>query len=312
MRSADEWRAAAKEAIGERSVTAEVVAWLRAVGVREADERRRNPDRLAHELLDPRIRALGRIPGGWALALRAWEAYAPGYYEYELARTRYIDGVLNGELATGLDQLVLVGSGYDSRVYRFADQLAGVRVFELERAANLRQKRRRAAKRGLSVDAAIQVPLDLNLATPLQALRRYGYVDGARTLFLCSGVLMYLDRDAVERLLGFVAEADGGSSICFDYVLASAIADPAAHYGARRMIRNVQRVGEPYRFVIDRDDLPELLDPWGLDVLSSVAPDQLRAVCLGDAGGRWPICGYMGLAHAGTPAGPARTVISPR
>jgi methyltransferase (TIGR00027 family) len=287
----------------ERSVTAETVAWLRAVGVREPDMARRNPDHLAEELLDPRVRALGRVPGGWELALRAWEAFAPGYYEYELARTRYIDDVLLTEAAQGIDQVVFVGSGYDSRVYRFAAPLAGVRVFEIDRAANLRQKRHRAIRRGYPEDAAIQVALDLNLTTPIAALRRHGYIDGARTLFLCSGVLMYLDRDAVERLLGFVAAAGEGSSICFDYVFAAAIADPAAYYGARRMLRNVGRVGEPYRFTIDLHELPALLGRWRLNVISNLAPDELQRRYLtgGDDRLRRPICGYVGLAHAGTP-----------
>ncbi|HYI81474.1 MAG TPA: SAM-dependent methyltransferase [Thermoleophilaceae bacterium] len=279
----------------ERSITAEGVAWLRAVGARETDEARRNPDYLAHGLLDPRFRALGRVPGGWAVALRAWEVFAPGYYQYELARTRYLDGVLVDALAAGIDQLVLVGSGYDSRVYRFGEQLADVRTFELDRAVTLELKQRRASKRGYGDSGSIKVALDLNLATPVEALRQHGYDDDARTLFLCSGVLMYLERDAVERLLGFVAESGAGSSICFDYVLESAIRDPDSHYGARGMIRNLKRASEPYRFVIDPQDLPALLDPWELTLVSSAAPDDLRRT-YGSAAR--PICEYMGLAHA--------------
>jgi len=285
----------------ERSITAEAAAWLRAVGARESDDTRRNPDHLAEDLLDPRVRAAGRIPGAWALALRAWEAFAPGYYEYELARTRYIDGVLHGELEAGIDQLVLVGSGYDSRVYRFAEQLADVRTFEIDREVTLELKRRRAVKRGYRADQAVQVALDLNLATPLEALRRHGYDDDARTLFVCSGVLMYVDPDAVDRLFGFVAEAGDGSSICFDYAVAAAMENPADHYGARQMLRNVRRAGEPYKFAVDPPVLPALLDRQGLHLISSAPPEDLKRDYLTgpDGAERGPICGYLALAHAG-------------
>ena len=287
--------------IMERSITAEAAAWLRAVGAREPDEARRNPDHLAEDLLDPRIRALGRVPGGWALALRAWEAFAPGYYEYELARTRYIDGVLLRELDGGIEQLVLVGSGYDSSVYRFSEQLEGVRAFEVDRDLTLELKRRRIAKRGYRADQAVQVALDLNLATPLEALRRHGFDDDARTLFVCSGVLMYLDPDAIDRLFGFVAGAGDGSSICFDYAVAAAMENPADHYGARQMLRNVKRAGEPYTFAKDPPELPALLDRQGLHLISGATPADLQRDYLRDSAGveRGPICGYLALAHAG-------------
>lgn len=286
----------------ELSVTAETVAWLRAMGAREPDALLRNPDDLAQELLEPRLRALRHVPGAWPLTLRAWERYAPGYYEYEIARTKRMDGVLQGELDSGIDQLVLVGSGYDSRVHRFADRLAGVRTFEVDRPATLARKRRRALRRGLGDGGATQVALDLNLETPLRSLHGHGYDAGARTLFLCSGVLMYLDPPAVDRVLTFVAEEAGaGSSFCFDYLYASALTDPARYYGAKRMVRNVERVGEPYRFSIDPPELPALAERNGLRLISDVGPEQLERdyVTRGDGTARGRICGYLGIAHAG-------------
>lgn len=284
------------------SFTAECVAWLRAVGARESDKTLRNPDHLAHDLLHPQIRALSHVPGGWRMARRIWEIYAPGYYEYEIARTKYIDGVLLGEVAAGIDQLVLIGSGYDSRVYRFEDRLAGLRVFELDRSAMLERKRRRVAKRGYRDVGAAQVALDLNLETPLSAVKRHGYDAGARTLFVCSGVTMYLDPEAVDRLLAFVAEEAGeGSSICFDHLFAGALAEPTSYYGARWMVRGVKRIGEPYRFAIDPPDLPALLEPHGLSVLSDAGPAELERAYVRRSDGslRGRVCGYLALAHAG-------------
>ncbi len=286
----------------EISVTAETVAWLRAMGAREPDDLLRNPDDLAYELLDPRLRALRRVPGAWPLILRAWERYAPGYYEYEIARTKHLDGILKQELDAEIDQLVLVGSGYDSRVHRFADRLGGVRAFEVDRPATLERKRRRVARRGYADSAPTMVALDLNLETPLRSLLGHGYDAAGRTLFLCSGVLMYLDPPAVDRVLRFVVEEAGeGSSICFDYVFSAAFADPAAHYGAERMVRNVEKVGEPYRFTVDPPELPALIERNGLRLVSDVGPEQLERdyVTRGDGSVRGRICGYLGIAHAG-------------
>lgn len=282
-------------------VTAEGTAWLRAVATR--DPLLHNPDYLAGELIDPRLRALRRVPGAWPLLLRAWERYAPGYYEYETARAKCLDAVLEREVDAGIEQFVLVGSGFDTRVYRFAERLAAVRAYEVDRPAVLERKRRRALRSGLGDSRATAVALDLNLETPLRSLMAHDYDAGARTLFLCSGVMMYLDPGAVDRLLTFVAEEAGaGSSICFDYVYASAFDDPARFHGAERMVRNVERVGEPYRFTIDPPQLPPLLERNGLRLISDRGPAQLERdyLRLGDGSVRGTICGYAGIAHAGS------------
>ena len=78
----------------ETSRTAETVVWLRAMGALEEDPQRRNPDDLAIDLLGGPLRALRHVPGGWPLARRVFNAMAPGYYEYEIARTKHLDAVL--------------------------------------------------------------------------------------------------------------------------------------------------------------------------------------------------------------------------
>ena len=47
----------------------------------------------------------------------------PGAFGYFNARTRYFDEVLLREAAQGIDQLVVLGVGFDSRSLRFAPQL---------------------------------------------------------------------------------------------------------------------------------------------------------------------------------------------
>ena len=58
-----------------------------------------------------------------------------GHQYYVIARTRYFDDLLQQRLAGGAEQLVMLGTDYDSRPYRFADQLGGVQVFEVDHPA---------------------------------------------------------------------------------------------------------------------------------------------------------------------------------
>ena len=61
-------------------------------------------------------------------------------------RHRFIDEHLVTALDAGVAQVVLLGAGYDTRAYRFADQLDGRPVFEVDLAPISRAKAATIAK----------------------------------------------------------------------------------------------------------------------------------------------------------------------
>ncbi len=46
------------------------------------------------------------------------EKRGPGAYEFLVTRCRHIDEYLQSSLANGIQELVILGAGYDSRAYR--------------------------------------------------------------------------------------------------------------------------------------------------------------------------------------------------
>jgi len=105
--------------------TAEAFASLRAAGASVRDPRLRNPDGLASRFIAPGLRLSGlvKVPALRPLARRAAERISPCAYFYELARVKHIDSVLVDELEAGIEQLVILGAGFDTRAYRFAEPL---------------------------------------------------------------------------------------------------------------------------------------------------------------------------------------------
>ena len=122
------------------SATALEVAAYRAIGARHPDPAVRNGDDLAERLLGPAERAI-LLAGGAEAVVKAldmntdaaWASlgnrsvFARGVH----IRTRHIDEVLGDSLTAGIEQIVLLGAGLDSRAYRF-DALRRMRVFELD------------------------------------------------------------------------------------------------------------------------------------------------------------------------------------
>src|SRR5262249_44050195 len=122
---------------GQPSRTSIVVAALRAFGAREPDPAVRNPDSLAERLISaadlhlitehPIAQALG---GDYEKGRQKQEV--AGMSNLMLIRTRFIDDHLQRALANGAAQVVILGAGFDTRAYRFADLLRDKKVFEVD------------------------------------------------------------------------------------------------------------------------------------------------------------------------------------
>src|SRR6516164_4094504 len=113
---------------GQPSRTSIVVAALRAFGAKEPDPSVRNPDGLAGKLITSEdLDLIAAHPISTAMR----QEYAAGRRNREVAgmsnlilvRTRFIDDQLQKALESDVAQVVILGAGFDTRAYRFAEML---------------------------------------------------------------------------------------------------------------------------------------------------------------------------------------------
>ena len=138
---------------------------------------------------------------------------------YVPLRHRFIDEHLTAALDAGVTQVVLLGAGYDTRAYRFADQLDGRPVFEVDLAPISRAKAATIAKHEDEFPDAnvVRVEIDFESQALTDVLSDAGCAVGDSTFFVWEGVPMYLTRAAVKATLDAVHELSGaGSQIAHD------------------------------------------------------------------------------------------------
>ena len=287
--------------------TAEAFASLRAAGSSVRDEKVRNPDHLASRfiVLGPRLTTLVKVPALRPLARRMAERVSPGAYYYELARVKHIDRLLSEELDSGISQLVILGAGFDTRAYRFADRLSTTRVFELDHPVTAALKQARVRKVfGVLPEHVTYVSDDLEREELSAALQRAGYQRGEQTLFIWSGVSFYLSAEAVDSVLAFVRASSGpGSSIVFDYHYRGFTDGTRDYYGGADGRRRVEELGEPCIFGIEEGGASMLLARHGLELVSDLGPSELERRYLIRSDGRLdgrPF-GFISIAHARLP-----------
>jgi methyltransferase (TIGR00027 family) len=128
------------------------------------------------------------------------------------ARTRFVDQELVAAIGRGVAQVVILGAGYDDRALRFRSR--GVRYFELDHPATQSDKRRRLEQRKADLAGATLVPADFRVDDVAATLAGSGHVAGRPSLFICEGLLVYLDQPTIVGLLGGLrSSAAEGSSL---------------------------------------------------------------------------------------------------
>lgn len=284
---------------GEPSRTAEAVCWMRAT-----DQRRKPADRIVDDpyatlFLGPMSRA----------ALAMWEAsgrlgdlaqrFAPGLVAFVLCRHRYIDECLLRALAGTVEQVVILGAGYDMRAYRFTRELKNRPVFEVDHPATSRRKARilAAHKRDLPVADVRVVEVDFRKDSLRERLRASGFRRGVRTFFVWEGVAMYLSRDAVKKTLGELREISAaGSEIAMDlwHLPEGSELISAAH---RLSASALYLAGEPVTFAIHPEDAGPFLNRLGYRVLEIAEAPTLQSRYVHD---RRRVYGPAYLVHAST------------
>ena len=283
----------------KRTHTAELVAFARAAGTYERDATVRNPDTLAPVLISRRHR-IGLLPGIRQALGAVYERICPGMYLYHQARTQFFDSVLHQELAGGLDQLVILGAGLDSRAYRFARQLADVRVYEVDHPGTSALKQQRLKRWGGATEHVSFVPVDFTCESLDTALAKHGFDFQARSFFLWEGVSYYLSDVDVRRTLAVLGRAPSGSAVAFDYVVEDALVRPQAYLGGKEFFSYVMKRGEPVLSGLHPDKMDVYLSPYGFAAISNVSIAELEALYLtpGSREDCGRACGVFGMVHA--------------
>ena len=258
----------------QSSITASGIAVARAVESEKAEGVRICYDPFAARFLNPWFFRFIRIfiDTGYA------EWAGAGVQGFLVARCRYMDDFLEASLAEGLEQLVILGAGYDSRAYRFESLMSGVKVFEVDHPATQQVKIIKVKQVfGKLPNNVTYVGVDFDHETLEQLLPPSGYDEKKLTLFIWEGVVMYLTPDAVDGTLNFISQYSApGSQVVFDYIY-TALLDGSVHHGEVSRMRRARRFsGEGLSFSLPEGTVEEFLEQRDFTNVKDMTSEELH------------------------------------
>lgn len=267
----------------EHSRTAEFMALFRALETARDPTTRLFNDPWAAGFLSRKFRLVTRLarwPFGASLLAHVIDRRWPGARSSGVARTRYIDDTIIRALGTGIDQIVLLGAGFDCRPYRLHG-MGKAQVFEVDHPNTSRAKQARLQAVLGRLPASVRfVALDFNRQSLDQGLREAGLDLARPVFFLWEGVTQYLDAAAVDATFRYVSAAAPGSQILFTYVDRRVLEPESGYAGIEAISSALANAAEPWIFGFDPAGLPHYLEARRLDLVSDLGAAAYRALYL--------------------------------
>jgi len=146
------------------------------------------------------------------------EFAAPGQEEFKHTianRSLYFDKILSRHIP--VHQFVLLGAGFDTRFYGMSE-LAGKKLFELDKAKTQQLKRENLVKAGIPTEHVVYVEADFTSSPESdcgwpEQLRRSGFDPTIPTAFIWEGVSLYITREDVVATVKSISDMAAPGSV---------------------------------------------------------------------------------------------------
>ncbi|MCO8254040.1 SAM-dependent methyltransferase [Haladaptatus sp. AB618] len=206
----------------------------------------------------------------------------PGVIAQTVLRKRWIQDAVRANLSD-CSQVVVLGAGLDTLAPRLRREYPDVRFWEIDHPATQGVKRR-VVEQGSNLTLCSE---DFTERAPMSSLDAdTDYDPDEPTVVVTEGLLMYLSEAEVRELFDAVREHTGeGSHLVGTAINPNAMADGPDWLESANSSRSptfLDRLGEPWHWVVESGKLSDELDDHGFELTALSQMRHLRAQYLPD------------------------------
>jgi methyltransferase (TIGR00027 family) len=244
---------------------------------------------------------------GHELSVWVTKKFAPGFHEHLISRTRFIDDLIKDSAASGAEQYVILGAGYDLRAHRL-ELPSSLKIFEVDQPEVQARKRSKLPKELPNSENVTYVSIDFNHQSLTEQLLAAGFDQSKSTVFTLEGVSQYITKEAVTSTIKELAALTQKASSTFfiSYVDKLLDKDPEACFGkgypkaanrAETIKRLAAKVGEPWISFYTAEEIEGLLSQNGFLLKENKSLADLNTVYFTPVGRTLPEDQIIKLEH---------------
>lgn len=267
------------------SQTAQYMALFRALETTQPANKRLFTDPYAVSFLDGKLNWAARL--SFLSVVRNYvertvRKKIPGALTSGIARTRYIDDLLQQTVQHNIKQVIILGAGFDTRALRL-DYLSTIPVIEIDHP-NTGHKKTTILKETLGhLPSHIHYcQIDFNKESLQELAEREKLDFSIPTTIIWEGVTNYLDAQAIDNTFTFASQFAKGSYIIFTYVHQQVLDAPENFFGAEKLLKDLEAIEERWTFGFHPEKLSAYLQQYNFVLLEDSGASNYRDMYLPD------------------------------
>jgi methyltransferase (TIGR00027 family) len=251
------------------SRTAQYMALFRAIENERPSEKKLFSDRFAILFLDFGLKVATKFSGLpiiGSIIPQIIHHKALGALSSGTARTKYIDDLLQQTIRDGIQQVLILGAGFDTTALRLRF-LENIPVIEIDHPATSNFKLEKLKISGKQPKNLQYLQLDFNKESLAHLAEEQKINFSVPTVIIWEGVSNYLTQEAIDKTFDFVKRFTKGSFIIFTYIHKQVLDNPQSFIGTNKFFEKLKQNEEPWTFGFLPNELPNYLQQFQLTLI---------------------------------------------
>lgn len=200
-----------------------------------------------------------------------------------VARSRFIEDVILQESEKGTRQYVILGSGLDTFAQRRQDIASKLQIFEIDQPETLAWKQKRLTETGYGLPKNLHfVPVDFEISLWWNELIKAGFNPDEPAVIACTGVTLYLTKEAITSTLKQLATLVPGSKLAMAFYLPLELLEEEDQPMQEMAEKGARESGTPFVSFFTPSDILFLAKDAGFDDAEIISTSNIRSLYFSD------------------------------
>ncbi len=189
-----------------------------------------------------------------------------------VARARFIEDLAKEEIDNGIQQYVLLGSGLDTFAQRNAEIISSINIYEIDQPDTLNWKENKLIENGYGVPKYLHfVPVDFETSSWWKELLKKGFDVQQKSLISCTGVTLYLTKEAIIQTLKEMTLLASGSTIAIAFYLPIELLNEEDRPMQEMAGKGAEKSGTPFISFFTYKEVEKLAEEVGLKDIQTIS-----------------------------------------
>lgn len=200
-----------------------------------------------------------------------------------VARARFTDDLIIEESSRGIKQYVILGAGLDTFAQRWPEIASRFQIYEIDLPGTLGWKQKRLKEIGIGIPEYLHfVPVNFENSSWWKQLLKSGFDNALPAFVSCTGVSLYLSKEAIISTLNQIASFKSGSQLAMTFYLPMELLDDEDKPMQEIAEKGAREAGTPMLSFFTTDEILQLAHNAGFRKTETITTKDMEQLYFRD------------------------------